>query len=56
VNGDFAAAERLLAEHERRFPHGALAAEARTFRAELLQHHDVERRGEATRKRGRLTP
>ena len=56
VNGDFAAAERLLAEHERRFPHGALAAEARTFRAELLQHRDVERRGEATRKRGGLTP
>ncbi len=56
VKGDLAAAERLLAEHRRRFPHGALAAEARTFRLELLQHGDAERRGEATRKRGKLAP
>ena len=102
VKGDVAGAERLLAEHRRRFPHGALAAEARTIRVELLlrlgrpaealaeaerlagveasfwravcldslgrrnearrgydeylQHGDVERRGEATRKRGKLAP
>jgi hypothetical protein len=56
VKGDVAAAERLLVEHQRRFPHGALAAEARAFRVELLQHGDVERRGEATRKRGKLVP
>ena len=36
VKGDVAGAERLLAEHRRRFPHGALAAEARTIRVELL--------------------
>ena len=56
VKGDLAAAERLLAEHRRRFPHGALEAEARTFRMELLQHGDLERRGEPTRKRGKLAP
>ena len=51
VKGDLAAAARLLAEHRRRFPHGALEAEARTFRMEL-QHGDVE----PTRKRGKLAP
>ena len=56
VKGDIAAAERLMAEHRRRFPNGALAAEARAFRMELLQHGDVERRGEATRKREKLAP
>jgi hypothetical protein len=100
VKGDVAGAERLLAEHRRRFPHGALAAEARTIRVELLlrlgraaealaeaerltdveaifwravcldslgrrdearrgydeylRHGDIERRGEATRKLGKL--
>ena len=57
VKGDPAAAERLIAEHRRRFPNGALAAEARAFRVERPQHGgDVERRDEATRKRGKLAP
>ena len=102
VKGDLAGAERLLAEHRRRFPHGALAAEARTLHVELLlrldrpaeafaeaerltgteaifwraasleklgrrdeaarafddylQHGDVERRGEAARRRRGLGP
>jgi hypothetical protein len=36
VKGDLAGAERLLAEHERRFPHSGLATEARSGRIELL--------------------
>jgi hypothetical protein len=36
VKGDLAGAERLLAEHERRFPHSGLATEARGGRIELL--------------------
>ena len=36
VKGDLAGAERLLAEHERRFPASALATEARSGRIELL--------------------
>jgi len=36
VKGDLAGAERLLAEHRRRFPRSALAAEARTLHVELL--------------------
>jgi hypothetical protein len=36
VKGDLAGAERLLSEHERRFPQSALAIEARTGRVELL--------------------
>jgi hypothetical protein len=56
VKGDPAAAERLIAEHRRRFPNGALAAEARAFRVERLQPGDVEHRDEATRKRGKPAP
>jgi hypothetical protein len=53
VKGDFAGAERLLAEHRRRFPHSALAAEARTIHVELLLGlgHPAEALDEA----GRLT-
>jgi hypothetical protein len=36
VKGDLAGAERLLSEHERRFPQSALAIEARSGRIELL--------------------
>jgi len=36
VKGDLAGAERALAEHRRRFPHGALANEAAGARVELL--------------------
>ncbi len=36
VKGDLAGAERALAEHRRRFPRGALAAEAAGARVELL--------------------
>ncbi|HEY7375368.1 MAG TPA: hypothetical protein VIF57_24635 [Polyangia bacterium] len=36
VKGDLAGAERLLAEHERRFPRSGLATEARGGRIELL--------------------
>jgi hypothetical protein len=36
VKDDLAGAERLLADHERRFPHSGLAAEARATRVELL--------------------
>jgi len=36
VKGDLAGAERLLAEHRRRFPHSPLAAEARALHVELL--------------------
>ena len=36
VKGDLAGAERLLADHERRFPQSALATEARSGRIELL--------------------
>jgi hypothetical protein len=40
VKGDLTGAERLLAEHRRRFPHSALAAEARTLHVELLLRLD----------------
>jgi hypothetical protein len=40
VNGDLAGAERLLAEHEKRFPHSGLATEARSGRIELLLRLD----------------
>jgi hypothetical protein len=40
VKGDLAGAERLLAEHEKRFPHSGLATEARTGRIELLLRLD----------------
>ena len=40
VKGDLAGAERLLAEHERRFPHSGLATEARGARIELLLRLD----------------
>jgi hypothetical protein len=40
VKGDLAGAERLLAEHERRFPHSGLATEARSARIELLLRLD----------------
>jgi hypothetical protein len=36
VKGDLAGAERLLADHERRFPQSGLAIEARSGRIELL--------------------
>jgi hypothetical protein len=36
VKGDLAGAERLLADHERRFPQSGLATEARSGRIELL--------------------
>jgi hypothetical protein len=36
VKDDLAGAERLLADHERRFPHSGLAPEARAARIELL--------------------
>jgi hypothetical protein len=36
VKDDPAGAERLLADHERRFPHSGLAADARAARVELL--------------------
>jgi hypothetical protein len=40
VKGDLAGAERLLADHERRFPGSALATEARSGRIELLLRLD----------------
>ena len=40
VKGDLAGAERLLAEHEKRFPHSGLSTEARTGRIELLLRLD----------------
>jgi len=40
VKGDLAGAERLLAEHEKRFPHSGLATEARSARIELLLRLD----------------
>jgi hypothetical protein len=45
VKGDLAGAERALAEHRRRFPHGALADEAAGSRVELLLR--LGRAGEA---------
>jgi hypothetical protein len=54
VKGDLAGAQRLLAEHARRFPHGALAVEARTRRVELLLRLDqpAEALAEAERLSG----
>jgi hypothetical protein len=40
VKGDLPGAERLLADHERRFPQSALAIEARSGRIELLLRLD----------------
>jgi hypothetical protein len=40
VKRDLAGAERALAEHDRRFPHGALAPEASLSRTELLLRLD----------------
>ena len=40
VKGDLSGAERLLAEHEKRFPHSGLSTEARTGRIELLLRLD----------------
>jgi hypothetical protein len=53
VKGDLAGAERLLAEHEKRFPHSGLAAEARTGRIELLLR--LDRPQEALAESQRLT-
>jgi hypothetical protein len=54
VKGDLTGAERLLAEHGRRFPHSALAAEARTLHVELLLRlgHAGEALAEAERLAG----
>jgi ferric-dicitrate binding protein FerR (iron transport regulator) len=53
VKGDLAGAERALAEHRRRYPHGALADEAAGARVELLLR--LARPAEALAEAERLT-
>jgi hypothetical protein len=54
VKRDLAGAERALAEHDRRFPHGALAPEASVWRIELLLR--LGRGDEALAETERLPP